>query len=166
MTVITQMADNPRILMVTRPITFCRTNLNLALFGRNGAIISRSHDFEAHLRPFIRFTCCLSCELTLDWILLFVWRVDRALSTLRLSSLRSRRRPRTERRVFRSGSRLAAWARDACVQCSGSQRTNRLIQIVKNAWREDGRLNQSVGARFRRSFRISYSVGKVCCGWR
>jgi len=70
--VVTRMADNARILMVTQPYStrscfhtaFCDTNFNPALLGRSGAIISWSFDFEVHLRPFIRFTRCLSCEMT------------------------------------------------------------------------------------------------------
>ena len=58
-TVVTQMADNARILMAAGPflrfclhIAFCGTNFNLALIDRNGVIISRAYDFTRRTSDF------------------------------------------------------------------------------------------------------------------
>ena len=70
-TITIQMADSARILMATRPflrfclhMVFCGTNFNLALFDRNGIVISRSYHLETHLGLFIRIIRRLSCEMT------------------------------------------------------------------------------------------------------
>ena len=152
--IIIQMADNARILMATRPflrfslhIAFSGTNFNLALFDRNGAIISRTYHFETHLGLFIRIIRRLSCEMTAyDLGLDTTVRPEGCLGStdyppylVKISDTiwyRTEGVPLWQSTSLLGRGTLVFRARDYC-------KPSEPLRILKNAWREDGRLKES-----------------------
>jgi len=152
--IIVQMADNARILMATRPflrfclhITFCGTNFNLALFDRNGVIISRTYDFKTHFGLFIRIIRRLSCEMTAyDLGLDTTVRPEGCLGSTQFPPYlvkvsdtiwyRTDGVPLWQSTSLLGRGTLVFRAREHC-------EPNGPLGILKNAWREDGRLKES-----------------------
>ena len=152
--IITQMADNARIVMATRPflrfcvhIAFCGTNFNLALFDRNGATISRTYHLETHLELFIRVIRRLSCEMTAyDLGLDTTVRPERCLGSSQYPSylvkLSDEIWYRTEGvPLWQSTSLLGRGT--LVFNAQEHSDPNGPLRILKNAWREDGRLKES-----------------------
>ena len=152
--IISQMADNARILMATRPflrfclhIAFCGTNFNLALFDRNGAIISRTYDFETHLGLFIRTIRRLTCEMTAyDLGLDTTVRPEGCLGSVQYPSYLVKISKETWYRtegvpLWQSTSLIGRGTLVFNARDHGEP--NALPWILKNAWREDGRLKES-----------------------
>jgi len=152
--IITQMADNARIVMATRPflrfcvhIAFCGPNFNLALFDRNGAIISRTYHLETHLGLFIRVIRRLSCEMTAyDLGLDTTVRPERCLGSSQYPSylvkLSDEIWYRTEGvPLWQSTSLLGRGT--LVFNAQEYSDPNGPLRILKNAWREDGRLKES-----------------------
>jgi hypothetical protein len=150
----TQMADNARILMATRPflrfclyIAFCGTNFNLVLFDRNGAVISRSYHFETHLELFIRIIRRLSCEMTAyDLGLDTTVRPEGCLGSDQyppyLVKITDETWYRTEGvPLWQSTSLLGRGT--LVFRAREHSEPNAPLWILKNAWREDGRLKES-----------------------
>jgi hypothetical protein len=152
--IITQMADNARILMAARPflrfclhIAFCGTNFNLVLFDRNGAVISRTYHFETHIELFIRIIRRLSCEMT---------AYDLGLdSTVRPEGcLGSNKYPdylvRISGDIWYRTEGVPLWQSTSLLgrgtlvfRAREHSEPNAPLWILKNAWREDGRLRES-----------------------
>ena len=152
--IITQMADNARILMATRPflrfclhIAFCGTNFNLALFDRNGVIISRSYHFATHLTLFIRIIRRLSCEMTAyDLGLDTTVRPEGCLGSFDYPSYLVKISDETWYRtegvpLWQSTSLLGRGT--LVFNARGYSEPDGPLRILKNAWREDGRLKES-----------------------
>lgn len=152
--IITQMADNARILMATRPflcfclhITFCGTNFNLALFDRNGAIISRTYDFEMHLRLFIRVIRRLTCEMTAyDLGLDTTVRPEGCLGSVGYPTYLVK----VSEKAWYKTEGVPIWPSTSLIgrgtlvfNARGHGEPNGPLRILKNAWREDGRLKES-----------------------
>ena len=153
-TIVAQMADNARILMATRPflrfclhITFCGTDFNLALFDRNGVIISRVYDFKIHLRLFIRIIRRLSCDMTAyDLGLDTTVRPEGCLGSAQyppyLVKISAETWYRTEGvPLWQSTSLLGRGT--LVFNAREHSRPTGPLWILKNAWREDGRLKES-----------------------
>ena len=153
-TIITQIADNARILMATRPflrfclhITFCGTNFNLALFDRNGAIISRTYNFKTHLGLFIRVIRRLSCEMNAyDLGLDTTVRPEGCLGAVDYPSYLVKISDETWYRtegvpLWQSTSLLGRGT--LVFNAREHSEPNGMLHILKNAWREDGRLKES-----------------------
>ena len=151
---ITQMADSARILMATRPflrfclhIAFCGTNFNLVLFDRNGAIISRTYDFKTHLALFIRIIRRLSCEMTAyDLGLDTTVRPESCLGCIDYPSYLVKISDETWYRtegvpLWQSTSLLGRGT--LVFNAQEHSKPNGPLWILKNAWREDGRLRES-----------------------
>jgi len=152
--IITQVADNARILMATRPflrfslhITFCGTNFNLVMFDRNGAVISRSYHFKTHLGLFIRVIRRLSCEMTAyDLGLDTTVRPEGCLGSNHYPACLVKISEDTWYRtegvpLWQSTSLLG---RGTLVFRAREHNTpSGPLWILKNAWREDGRLKES-----------------------
>ena len=152
--IITQMADNARILMATRPflrfclhIAFCGTNFNLALFDRNGAVISRSYHFETHLGLFIRIIRRLSCEMTAyDLGLDTTVGLEGCLGSTQypncLVKVSDEAWYRTEGvPLWQSTSLLGRGT--LVFRAREHSNPSGPLWILKHAWREDGRLKES-----------------------
>ena len=152
--IITQMADNARILMATRPflrfclhIAFCGTSFNLALFDRNGAIISRTYDFKTHLGHFIRIIRRLSCEMTAyDLGLDTTVRPEGCLGSIDYPSYLVKISEETWYRtegvpIWQSTSLLGRGT--FVFNAQEHNAPDGPPRILKNAWREDGRLKES-----------------------
>ena len=152
--IITQMADNARILMATRPflrfclhIVFCGTNYNLVLFDRNGVVISRSYHFETHLRLFIRMIRRLSCEMTAyDLGLDTTVRPEGCLGSTQyppcLVKISDEAWYRTEDvPLWQSTSLLGRGT--LVFRAREHSNPSGPLWILKNAWRADGRLKES-----------------------
>ena len=149
-----QMADNARILMATRPflrfclhIVFCGTNFNLALFDRNGIVISRSHHFETHLGLFIRIIRRLSCEMTAyDLGLDTTVRPEGCLGSAQYPSYLVKISDETWYRtegvpLWQSTSLLGRGT--LVFRARKHSDPDEPLWILKHAWREDGRLKES-----------------------
>ena len=152
--IITQMADNARILMAARPflrfclhIAFCGTTFNLVLLDRNGAIISRGYDFRIHLGLFIRIIRRLSREMTAyDLGLDTTVRPEGCLGSAHYPSYlvkilddvwyRTEGVPLWQSTSLIGRGTLVFNARE-------HGEPNGPLWILKNAWREDGRLKES-----------------------
>ena len=152
--IITQMADNARILMATRPflrfclhITFCGTNFNMVPFDRNGIIISRSYLFETHLKLFIRIIRRLSREMTAyDLGLDTTVRPEGCLGSVNYPSYLVKISDKTWYRtegvpLWQSTSLLGRGT--LVFNARGYSEPGGPPRILKNAWREDGRLKES-----------------------
>jgi hypothetical protein len=152
--IITQMADNARILMATRPflrfclhIAFCGTSFNLVLFDRNGAVISRTYDFETHLGLFIRIMRRLSCEMTAyDLGLDTTVRPEGCLGSTQyppyLVKISEEAWYKTEGvPLWQSTSLLGRGT--LVFRAREHSELGGPLRILKNAWREDGRLKES-----------------------
>ena len=152
--IITQMADNARILMATRPflrfclhIAFCGANFNLAMFDRNGVIISRSYHFATHLPLFIRIIRRLSREMTAyDLGLDTTVRPEGCLGSFDyppyLVKISDETWYRTEGvPLWQSTSLLGRGT--LVFNAQGYREPGGPLRILKSAWREDGRLKES-----------------------
>jgi len=152
--IITHMADNARVLMATRPflrfclhIAFCGTNFNLALFDRNGVVISRTYHFKTHLELFIRIIRRVSCEMTAyDLGLDTTVRPERCLGSVQyphyLVKLSDEIWYRTEGvPLWQSTSLLGRGT--LVFNAREHIDPNGPLRILKNMWREDGRLKES-----------------------
>ena len=152
--IITQMADNARILMATRPflrfclhVVFCGTNFNLVLFDRNGVVISRSYHFETHLRLFIRIIRRLSCEMTAyDLGLDTTIRPEGCLGSIQYPAYLVKISDETWYRtegvpLWQSTSLLGRGT--LVFRAREHSNPSGPLRILKNAWREDGRLKES-----------------------
>ena len=152
--IVTQMADNARILMATRPflrfclhIAFCGTNFNLALFDRNGAIISRSYNFKIHLGLFIRIVRRLTCEMTAyDLGLDTTVRLEGCLGSSKYPSYLVKVSDETWYRtegipLWQSTNLLGRGT--LVFNARNHRESNGPLYVLKNAWREDGRLKES-----------------------
>lgn len=149
-----QMADNARILMATRPflrfclhITFCGTNFNLVLLDRNGMVISRTYHFQTHLGLFIRIIRRLSCEMTAyDLGLDTTVRLEGCLGDIEFPPYLVKISETTWYRtvgvpVWQSTSLFGRGTLVFTAREHG--KTRGPLSILKNAWREDGRLKES-----------------------
>ena len=149
-----QMADSARILMATRPflrfclhIVFCGTNFNLALFDRNGVVISRSFHLETHLGLFIRIIRRLSCEMTAyDLGLDTTVRPEGCLGSAQYPSYLVKISDETWYRtegvpLWQSTSLLGRGTLVFRARKHGNP--DAPLWILKHAWREDGRLKES-----------------------
>ena len=152
--IIIQMADNARILMATRPflrfcvhIAFCGTNFNLALFDRNGVVISRTYHFETHFGLFIRIIRRLSCEMTAyDLGLDTTVRPEGCLGAAQypayLVKISDTAWYRTEGvPLWQSTSLLGRGT--LVFRARKHNKPSDPLWILKHAWREDGRLKES-----------------------
>ena len=152
--IITQMADNARILMATRPflryclhIVFCGTNFNLVLFDRNGVIISRSYHFKTHLGLFIRIIRRLSCEMTAyDLGLDTTVRPEGCLGSIQYPAYLVKISDKTWYRtegvpLWQSTSLLGRGT--LVFRAREHSNPSGPLWILKHAWREDGRLKES-----------------------
>ena len=152
--IITQMADNARLLMATRPflyfclhITFCGRNFNLVLCDRNGVIISRSYDFKKHLAFFIRIIRRLSREMTaydlgFDTTVCLEGCMGSADYPSYLVKISDGVWYRTEGVPLWQSTSLIG--RGTLVfNAREHSEPNGPLQILKNAWREDGRPKES-----------------------
>jgi len=152
--IITQVADNARILMATRPflrfclhITFCGTNFNLVMFDRNGAVISRSYHFKTHLGLFIRVIRRLSCEMTAyDLGLDTTVRPEGCLGSNHYPACLVKISEDTWYRtegvpLWQSTSLLGRGT--LVFRAREHSKPSGPLWILKNAWREDGRLKES-----------------------
>ena len=152
--IITQMADNARILMATRPflrfclhVVFCGTNFNLVLFDRNGVVISRSYHFKTHLRLFIHIICRLSCKMTAyDLGLDTTIRLEGCLGSTQYPAYLVKISDETWYRT----EGVPLWQSTSLLGCGtlvfrAREHSNPsgLLRILKNAWREDGQLKES-----------------------
>lgn len=150
----TQMADNARILLATRPflrfflqITFCGTIFNLMLFDRNGVVISRSYHIETHLGLFIRIIRRLSREMTAyDLGLDTTVRPEGCLGSTQYPSYLVKISDETWYRtdgvpLWQSSSLLGRGT--IVFRAREHSNAHGPLWILKNAWREDGRLNES-----------------------
>ena len=152
--IVTQMADNARILMATRPflrfclhIAFCGTNFNLALFDRNGVIISRSYNFKIHLGLFIRIVRRLTCEMTAyDLGLDTTVRLEGCLGSPKYPSYLVKVSDDTWYRtegvpLWQSTSLLGRGT--LVFNARNHRESNGPLHVLKNAWRDDERLKES-----------------------
>jgi hypothetical protein len=152
--IVTQMADNARILMAARPflrfclhIAFCGRNFNLVLFDRNGVIISRTYDFQKHFGLFIRIIRRLSCDMTAyDLGLDTTVRPEGCLGSAQyppyLVKISAETWYRTEGVPLWQSTSLLGRGTLVFNAREHSER-NGPLWILKNAWREDGRLKES-----------------------
>ena len=152
--IITQMADNARILMATRPflryslhITFCGSNFNLMLFDRNGVVISRSYNFQTHLSLFIRIIRRLTCEMTAyDLGLDTTVRPEGSLGSAQYPSYLVKLSGET----WYKTEGVPLWQSTSLIgrgtlvfRAREHNDPNGVCRILKNAWRGDERLKES-----------------------
>jgi hypothetical protein len=152
--IVTQMADNARILLATRPflrfclhLTFCGKNFNLALFDRNGAIISRNYLFTKHFGLFIRIIRRLSCEMTAyDLGLDTTVRPEGFLGSIQHPSYLVK----VSEEIWYRTEGVPLWQSTSLLgrgtlvfNARELDEPNGPLQVLKNAWREDGRLQES-----------------------
>jgi hypothetical protein len=149
------MADNARLLMATRPflrytvhIAFCGTNFNIVFIDRDGVVLSRSYHIQAHLVLFIRIIRRLACEMTaydlgLDTT---VYPESCLGSSTHFPSILVKVAPgvwyRTEGvPIWQSTTLLGRGTLVFDARESGQP--NGPLRILKNSWREDGRIQEA-----------------------
>ena len=140
--------------MATRPflrfclhITFCGTNFNLVLFDRNGVIISRSYHFKTHLTLFIRIIRRLSCEMTAyDLGFDTTVRPEGCLGSVDYPSYLVK----ISNETWYKTEGVPLWQSTSLLgrgtfvfNAREYSEPGGPLRILKNAWREDGRLKES-----------------------
>jgi len=153
--IVTQIADNARLLMATRPflrytvhIVFCGTNFNVVFIDRDGVVISRSYHIQWHLVLFIRIVRRLACEMTAyDLGLDTTVRPEDCLgSSTRFPPFLVTVAPDT----WYCTEGVPIWQSTTLLgrgtlvfEARESNQLNGPLHILKNSWREDGRIQEA-----------------------
>ena len=152
--IVTQMADNARLLMATRPflrytvhVAFCGTNFNIVFIDRDGVVLSRSYHIKTHFVLFIRIIRRLACEMTAyDLGLDTTVHPEGCLGVSHFPSILVNVAPgvwyRTEGvPIWQSTTLLGRGT--LVFDAHGCDQPNGPLRILKNSWRGDGRIQEA-----------------------